>query len=108
MICINKEKKMKKRLFVVLFVLVICTVPAVFFSCAKKAPVLTIANDTGYDLYAVLIHPASSDGWDEDAEGEIDVLDDILEDGDYARVNLPSSGPWDLVAIDEVGDLYVK
>jgi hypothetical protein len=99
-------EKMKKGLFMVLFVLAVCAATAVFFSCAKKGPVLTIANNTGYDLYTIVIYPASSGDWDED--DEIDVLDDVLHNGNIVKVTLPSSGPWDLMAIDEDDDLYVK
>jgi hypothetical protein len=87
--------EMKKTIFfIVLFA-------AVIFTATAAGPVLTVVNDTGYDIYFLYINRASSDDWEEDVLG-----DDILEDGDSVKVTLPSSGAWDLSAEDEDGDTY--
>jgi hypothetical protein len=93
----RREFFMKKAaFFIMLFT-------AVLFTAVAAGPVLTVVNDTGYDIYYLYISKASSDDWDEDVLG-----DDVLEDGDSFKVTLPSSGTWDLMAEDEDEDTYSK
>jgi hypothetical protein len=88
---------MKKAVFlVVLFA-------AVVFTAVAAGPVLTVVNDTGYDIYYLYVSKSDSDEWGEDVLG-----DEVLEAGDSFRVTLSSSGTWDLRAEDEDEDVYTK
>jgi hypothetical protein len=77
------------------------------FACVSTAPptdtrpIITVSNDTGYDIHYLYISLASSNNW------EVDLLgDDILSSGRQVPVRLPQTGIWDLRAEDEDGDHY--
>jgi hypothetical protein len=74
----------------------------VLFTVMADTPVLTVVNDTGFDIYFLYISRASSDSWEEDLLGE----ESILENGESIKVTLPASGAWDLRAEDEDEDTY--
>jgi hypothetical protein len=66
-----------------------------------NAPVITVKNNTGSDIYFLYISKANIDKWEED------VLDDeVLEAGETVEVTLPARGKWDLRAEDEDDDSY--
>ncbi|GHV94906.1 hypothetical protein AGMMS50293_12260 [Spirochaetia bacterium] len=73
----------------------------IVFSAAAAGPVVTVINETGYDIYFLYFSPSDSDEWGEDLLG-----DEILESGFSFDITLPAGGKWDVLAEDEDGDSY--
>jgi hypothetical protein len=85
----------------VLFLVVLFT--AVIFTVAAADPVLTVVNDTGYDIDYLYISKS-----DAAASSEEDVLGNKgLSDGGSFKIAL-KPGTWDIEAEDEYGDYYGK
>lgn len=60
---------------------------------------IKLVNQTGWDLHAVYMSPASEDNWGPDYLG-----DQILETGDSLTLQGVDSGTWDLLIVDMDGD----
>jgi opacity protein-like surface antigen len=87
---------MKKTLFLAGLFL------AVVFTAVAADVIVTVVNDTGYDVYYLYVSRSDSDDWGDD------LLDDeILGPGEGFQVSLPT-GTWDIMVEDEDEDTYTK
>lgn len=60
---------------------------------------IKLVNQTGWDIHAVYMSPASMDDWGPDYLGS-----EILETGDSLTLTDVGTGTWDLLIVDMDGD----
>ncbi len=91
---------MSKR-WIAAIAVVVCLIAVVPLVQAESDMDFTLVNATGYQINEVYIAPSSSEEWGED------ILDDVLENGNYADVTFhPAANrvkTWDLMVVWDDG-----